>query len=190
MCVVLCCVVLCQVLGANVSTRVCADNAELCQQWMKSGRLSYFERVRCMFSDLNEVTARKGTCHFHCQRTCTVRGGAPDIVCVGLPCSPFTMLRGDRASTPPQSHGEFQCLLDFIDYMRAVRPGCGFVEEVQSMKCAVKPSQFRPIPECQQLPTSWAHFLRSKLRELGYACEVLSLDNIYWNDVPRERWLM
>ena len=163
------------------------DSCNLSQSWMKAGRTSLFRQIRCFFPTMRHMSAREGPCVFHWNRKCKLML-RPDHVDAGLPCTPFSVLRGDKTSTPPQKHKEFQALLDFVEYVERVAPHGGMVENVFGFTNKITNKSFVPGQwYALEMPVSRAAWLKGRLERLGYAVVVVKLDNALFCKVPRER---
>ena len=176
------------VLGMRTVVPVACDSLPLSQTWIKAGRSSLFRQINCMVPTIQDMHRRKGRCIFHWNRSCTLPMTRTHCADAGLPCRPFSILRGDKTSTPPQKHAEFGALLDFVDYVFANRPAGGLVENVFGMANKITANAFVPgQPYAVEMPASWAAWLKAKLESLGYSVICIKLDNTVFCKVPRER---
>ena len=166
----------------------CCDPDLVSQRWMKVGRTSLFGHVKCCMGTVAELAARSGNCCFHLNHVYRMPLKRPDCAGAGIPCRPYSSLRSNKATTPPQRHHEFQVLLDLLDYVERVRPRCGFVENVRGMTHKITKAAF--IAEqgyASTMPRSWALWLKQQLERLGYAVICIAVDNDVFGDMPRDR---
>ena len=181
-------IVQCVALKMNSTVPACCDTDPMSQSWMKAGRTSLFRRISCMYPSIKDMTNRSGSCVFHWGRPCRMNAGPADAVTAGLPCRPYSVLRGNKSATPPQKHAEFQALLDFDEYVRVNLSHGGIVENVRGMCNTITAKAFVPLQSyALEMPRSWASWLKQRLEAQGYSVITISLDNGTFSDVPRDR---
>jgi site-specific DNA-cytosine methylase len=168
-----------------VDVRVLCDKKPSSISFLKQ-KVGSSLRQTCMFDDVEAVTAGCGHCHFHggfCNLADKRKNKEKvDLVVLGPPCQPYSWMRHNRKSMPPHRHPDFDTIfMKTVDYLKAVRPRCGIMEQVKGFAAELKPE------DGDDLPRSWlVHFLEL-ISKLGYVSKVFSLDNKVWSEAPRER---
>ena len=177
------------VLGICTTTQLAADSDPLAQHWLRTARTHLFSRVACgcLFKDIEAAIFRKSFCHFH-HRECRI-ARRPDGVILGLPCPPFSKLRGNRGQQGAMDHPEFYTIHQTLSYLRAVRPHGGIMEEVLGFDDKIADKHFHSTSWCEIKPLSWCRWFVEQLEAMGYWVVVLCLDNLSFYNVPRERFV-
>ena len=141
----------------------------------------------CLFNNIEAATSRRSFCHFH-HRECRI-ARRPDGVIFGLPCPPFSKLRGNRGLQGAMDHPEFYTMHQALNYLEAVRPHGGIMEEVTGFNDNIADKHFRITSWCIVKPMSWCRWFVEQLEAQGYWVVVLSIDNLSFCNVPRERFV-
>jgi site-specific DNA-cytosine methylase len=167
-----------------VQVRVLCDCKISSINFLKAKRTPQMVRT-CMFPKVADVVVgHTSACTFH-NAPCVLPDTPPDIACLGFPCQPFSGMRANRASVLPHMHKDFDAYLQACDYLRIVRPRCGFLENVigfGKVLSGTHDSEGRPLPD------SWLLDILDVLDECEYVTRVFKLDNGTWIEAPRERF--
>jgi len=172
-----------QATGLKYVGKVACDIKEASARFLQAAYGLGKDTETCFFESVQAVAAGGGRCKLH-QRVCALTGHKPDLVFVGAPCQPHSMMR-DRRKVPPHMHKDFDVLFkDFFMYLDEFQPAGGVAEQVKGFLTSLPPGH---TSDGTPFPKSWLHRFVHLLEQRGYVVSILGLDNDIWNGIPRER---
>ena len=156
-----------------------ADTDKNAREW---DRNTHSQRVVHLFSDMSALTEHEGYCWIQ-GRDCKRDPVIVDVCSCGTPCTPFTTFRTNKKAVPVELHEDFHVTFTLLlAYLRTVRPGCGFLEQVRGFF-----SEDALDAAGNSLGYSYGEFFMRLLCELGYFAISIMVDMSSWLKVPRPR---
>ena len=144
----------------------------------------------CMFKAQNTYLTSFG----ECWRCGDEHGVEPTVRAVDCllstpPCQPFTTMRSRRGNTVrtgetgqhPDLHTS---IFEFLEILQAVFPKGGVFENVPAISHRGH-DEFLPAGF-----ESWSQYLVHMVRQLGYLCWAVELDQLHWINLARPRWYL